>query len=929
MRARSFRIRQAFAATVLLPAILIFLAVNSARCEIIFQDSFTQASGSVTNSAPAIDVEGQGWQLASGRSAFYLDGHGHISDTGTNGAVACVPLIPIGPHGSMTLTATIQLPTDPTQWIGMGLANSNTVLIGSGSRSGPWVRIDGGGGIILYGGAGANNPLTVSNAFVNNGLPIEFLLTYNAFTASATVAIVSESTTNVILNSVPVTNSLPSITARSLVFQSSAVSPPSLNRWISDVALDWFPRPPPLLSLPVPPGTIVTNKVGAPTGTNDISIIQKALNFAATNTAPTEILFNAGATYIITNSSGIANMPLTLSGANNVLINGNGCEILIKNPRIGFLHIQSCTNVIIENITVDYNPLPYTQGIVTRNLYTQPPSGTSAEPAIEFRVDAGYPAPTNANYVDSNAINSAERWGIIMDTNNPGRGADDRYTIYTYTNVVQTNTSGAFKVQFAGHSSMQTIQSNDFWCMVSRWNGSSVYSAGSCYQLTFLQLTNYAGAAANFEATYTALVNEINCTVAIGPPPAGATRGRIKSSNADGGYFGSSRIGPWVQGCNFTGLSDDVANAYTEPFVITNAPTAATNTFFLWNYNNGGQPTALSAGELEIGDQLLFFNAYTGIVFDEAVILETNSNEVTVDHLISGIVNGTDETNTLVINNSLNTSAVYLDNQFSNSRIHGIYCRANNILIAHNSVSGMGLSAISGFPALDLSAPNSYVPTNAVIMDNVLSDCSYSYQSINNTIPSQEPAFALIEFHQTRDTNDYVTNSFAISGVRILNNAFLNWRRAPLSLHNVTDVIVAGNYFGPPITNDGIVPLSADYVGDLWACDYPNMTFAGNVNATGVSNAVAIHEDGSPVLVSSAFTPLARPELSLTIEGANAVLNWSSLTPAFIPQQASNLLGSGTTWANMTNTLSINASSNSTEVLRNIAPQQYYRLRQR
>jgi hypothetical protein len=930
MRAASRRVPRGILAVFLAPVICLLFVAQHAPAEIIFEDDSSQAGESITSSVPAIDVEGQGWQLVPQRAPFYLDGRGHILDAGTNGAVACVPLIPIGPHGTMTLTATVQLPVDPTQWIGMGLANSNTVLIGTGGRSGPWVRIDGGGGIILYGGTGANNPLTVSNAFVNSGAPLEFLLTYNAFAASATVAIVSGAATNMILNSVPITNTLPAITARSLVFQSSAASPPSSNRWIAAVKLDWFPRPPPLLSLPVPPGTIVTNKVGPPTGTNDISIIQKALNFAATNTVPTEVLFNAGATYIITNTNKIADMPLTLSGANNVLINGNGCEVLIKNPRIGFLHLQNSTNVIVENITVDYDPLPYTQGMVTRNLYTHPPIGTAAEPAIEFRLDSGYPAPTNANYVDTNAINSAERWGIVMDTNNPGRGADDRYTIYTYTNVVQTNVSGAFKVQFTGHSFMQTIQSNDFWCMVSRWNGSSVYSAGSCYQLTFLQLTNYAGAAANFEAQYTPLVNEINCVVAIGPPPAGATRGRIKSSNADGGYFGSSRIGPWVQGCNFTGLSDDVANAYTEPLVITNAPATPTNTFSLWNYNNGGRPTALSAAEVELGDQLLFFNAYTGAVFDEAVVLATNATEITVDHSISGIVNGTDETNTMVINNSLNTSAVYLNNQFSNSRIHGIYCRANNILIAHNSVSGMGLSAISGFPALDLGAPNSFVPTNAIIMDNVLSDCSYSYDAINNAIPSQEPAFALIELHQTRDTNDYVTNSFAISGLRILNNAFLNWRRAPLSLHNVTDAIVAGNYFGPPITSDGLVPLSADYMGDLWACDYANITFAENVNATGVSNAAAIHEDGSPVLLSSAFTPLTAPVLSLAVDGANALVNWSSPTPAFVPQQTGKLLGSATAWTDLSGTLSINGTSNAISAARNGgAILQYYRLRQR
>jgi hypothetical protein len=759
---------------------------------------------------------------------------------------------------------------------------------------------------------------------------MEFLLTYDAFTASATVAMVSGGVTNFILDSIPVTNTLPPVTARSLVFQSSAVSPPSSNRWIAGVALDWYPRPPPMLSLPVPPEAIVTNNVGAPTGTNDIQIIQKALTFAATNKSPTEVLFNAGATYIITNTNGTASVPLTLSGANNVIINGNGSQILIKNPRIGFLHLQGSTNVIVENITVDYDPLPYTQGFVTRNFYNDPPPGGTKESAIEFLVDAGYPAPTNANYTDGNAVTNAERWGTIMDTNFPGRGATNRYTIYVYTNIVQTNVSGAFKVQFSGHSSMQTIQSNDFWCMVSRWNNSSVYSAGNCYQVTFLNLTDYAGAAANFEATYTPLISEINCTVAIGPPPAGATHGRIKSSNADGGYFGSSRIGPWVQGCNFTGLSDDVANAYTEPLVITNAPPGATATFSLWAYNNGGRPGLLAAGEVIPGDELLFFNALSGAVFSEAVVTATNASSVTVDHPISGIVNGIYQTNTLVINNSLNTSAVYLDNHFSNSRIHGIYSRANNILIAHNSVSGMGLSAISGFPALDLGSPNSYVPTNAIIMDNVLSDCSYSYEAINNSIPTGEPAFALIELHQTRYDSDYVTNSAAISGLRILNNAFLNWRRVPLSLHNVSDVIVAGNYFGPPITNDGIVPLSEDYVFDLWASDYPNMTLAKNINATGVSNAVAVHEDGNPVALSSAFSPLAAPTLALALDGTNALLSWSSVAPAFVLQQTNKIGTSANGWADVTNALFIFGTANSTSIPRaEGTSQSYYRLRQR
>ena len=100
------------------------------------------------------------------------------------------------------------------------------------------------------------------------------------------------------------------------------------------------------------------------------------------------------------------------------------------------------------------------------------------------------------------------------------------------------------------------------------------------------------------------------------------------------------------------------------------------------------------------------------------------------------------------------------------------------------------------------------MPTNVVIMDNVLSDEGFSYEAVQNTIPIEQPAYAMVALHNADDASDDVTNGLEISGIRILYNAFLDWRRAPLTLHNATDVNVIGNYFGPPVTNDNLVPLS-------------------------------------------------------------------------------------------------------------------------
>ena len=758
--------------------------------EIMFQDFFTSPAGNLTNSAPWIDVQGNGWQTGGAVSQLFLDGSGHVYNAAASaGTAAGGPLIPIGPHGTFTASAQLLLPTNSPEWIGLGFANSNLFLSATGSGSGPWLQISGNGGMTLYDGAGLNNGMTAANAFTNNGSPVQVFLTCDNFHATASAGTIGNGATNFIFNQWPLTNSAGAIAPKYFVLQMSTNLTSPTARWAGAVSVDWLPRPPPMLALPSP--VQQTNFVGAP-GANDLSLIQSAFTAVSNSITPTEIRFNAGATYVISNGSLTSNIPLLLGNATNVLVNGNGCKILIINPRIGFMGVSQCSNVIVENFSVDYDPLPCTQGIVTHNFFTNSPS----ELAVEFLVDAGYPAPTNANYVDANAVSIARRWGTVMDTNNPGRGADDSYAGCIYTNVVQTNASGAFKVYFQFLNQAKSIQPGMKWHMISRWNGSTLFNTYLSYQVTWLNNTNYAGAGISYGGSFCPLVCEIGDQIQLGPPPAGATAPRLRTSNADGGYFGETRIGPWVQGCNFTGLSDDCANPYLSPFIVTNLPVQPTNTLALFANPNGTAPVALLPYQAQVGDSVLFMNATNGIIFDRATITAVNLPNVTFDHAVSNIVTGTYDTNTLLLDKTLDSSAVYLNNQFSNSRQHGIYCRADNILIAHNTISGLELSAIAGFPAIANNFLNLFAPTNVVILDNILSDCSYSEPAISNAIPTAEPAFALVEFHQASVNSDYVTNDSEISGLRILYNAFLNWRRAPISLHNVTDMHVIGNYFG-------------------------------------------------------------------------------------------------------------------------------------
>jgi len=905
--------------------VLAGIAAVNASAEVVFQDFFTQPAGNITNSVPWIDVEGNGWQSGPTASQLTLDGSGHLYNAAAStGATAGVQLIPIGPHGSMTASALMQLPMGFNEWIGMGFGNSNQFLTAPASGSGPWIQVFGNGTVTLYGGAALNNPVSMPNAFTNTGSPIQFFLTYDAYHATASVGTVNGGVTNLIFNQWPVTNSAGSVTPHYLIFQMSTNLTTPTARWATAATVDWLPRPPPMLTLPVP--VQQTNFVGSPSGTNDVPLIQTAFNLVSNSTIVTEIRFTAGATYIITNGSLTQYIPLTLKNATNALVNGNGCKILITNPRIGFLNVISCSNVIVQGFTVDYDPLPYTQGVVTHNFFTNTPR----ELAIEFQVDGGYPAPTNANYTDTNALSTARLWGTVMDPTHPGRGADASYAACLYTNVVQTNSNGAFKVYLSFAAQAKSIPPGALWNMISRWNGSPLFNVNQSWQVTFLNNTNYAGAGVSYSGRYSSLVNEINDQIQLGPPPTNAIAPRLRTSNADGGYFVDPRIGPWVQGCNFTALSDDTANPNISPFIITNAPVQPTNTFAV--YQNGEAtttPTNLIPYEAQVGDTVLFFNPTNGDVFDRATIAAVNLPNITFDHAISNIVAGTYDTNTLLVDQTLDTSAVYLDNQFSNSRQHGIYCRADNTLIAHNTISGMSLSAIAAFPAMTSTFLNLFVPTNVVIMDNVLSDCSYSEESMSNNIPMAEPTFALVEFHDADINSDYVTNGVVASGIRILYNAFLDWRRAPLTLHNATDVNVIGNYFGPPLTN--YIPVSNDVIADLWASDYPNLRFTNNVNATTLPDNATINEDGTLAATPvNAFEPPAAPQLAANISGTNLMVSWISLAPGFVLQQVNRLNGGVNNWLDTANApLLAGASNIVTLPLVSGTASQFYRARQR
>jgi hypothetical protein len=395
----------------------------------------------------------------------------------------------------------------------------------------------------------------------------------------------------------------------------------------------------------------------------------------------------------------------------------------------------------------------------------------------------------------------------------------------------------------------------------------------------------------------------------------------VKTTNADGGIFGFPRVGPWVENCEFTGLSDDAANANAVPFQI-DAGGNGSDTIKMMELGDND----LIENDARAGDDCTFMDAVSGVVVDRATVLSVNGDLVKFDHALTNLVKGQGRDGTLVFNNTLNSSAVYLNNKMSNSRVHGIYCRANNMLVARNQITGMGKNGIVAYPALDLAGPNSFLPTNVLVVANMVADCGYIYDAINASLGDDDPSYAALAFYKKSNNSGLISNGREIADIRIINNSFLNWRRAAISLRNVTGIDIVGNYFGAPLTNNGFAALTNHVLVDIWSADYPAIRIKNNTSSLTVLEAQGLREEGSLASSSGAFTGLTAPELTAWQQGTNLIAGWIG-APAFTPQQRATL-SSTDAWIDIDTSLDAAGPLNTFVIPANGTNSGFFRLRQ-
>jgi hypothetical protein len=543
-------------------------------------------------------------------------------------------------------------------------------------------------------------------------------------------------------------------------------------------------REEPLRDLPVTQTLSVTNYGAFPDDDeNDRAAIQSALNALAALSGPAELIFPEGK-YVLDMAravSGESNYLLGLEDAENKVVDFNGSELQVKSPSRGFIEMDGCENIIVRNGTVDYDPVPHSEGIITAKNQQ---AGT-----IDWQVRSGFPAP------DQEYFNlAADRWGYLLDPAVAGRLKSDAITSYRYTTVTSLG-NGLYRIGLATtvDSQWNMLEVGDRFCLLARDTG-SFFRVVDSIQVTAMNLTSYNVPAGHYVAVWSEALNVIGCRSPM-------KDGFWKGGNADGVHCQSCRVGPWIEDCLFEGISDDSLVIYARPFSVINQTSEAS--FEIGWYSTGSR---ISERDLRAGDILDFFDPSNGVVICTATVSEYDysTKTVTVDSPLEGLDPGLTLHDTQIWSRAMGRGFVIRNNILQNSRRYGVYLKASDGLIQSNRFTGLSSCAfaLQNNPAV----PNGPFCRNVDIKDNVIDQCGFESGFISdNDVGALRVLVEKIGYGEV--------SGLAHEKILIENNQFFNLRKPAVFLRNVSRGVVRGNTLdGNALPGEDIVVLSSENI---------------------------------------------------------------------------------------------------------------------
>lgn len=383
--------------------------------------------------------------------------------------------------------------------------------------------------------------------------------------------------------------------------------------------------------------------------------LREAIWQATSDGGPSRIELEAGR-YVIATAAD-ANWHVVIGGAVDLTLAGRRDEthIVFRDPARGGFFVTDGDRVGIENITIDYDPLPFTQGVI---LAVDTQAGT-----IDFQVDDGFPSPN-------------EPWFTIEPPYRPFGMAFDP--------IARRLKSGVSDFFFVD----QVRRAADAWTLrldETEAPKAATLAAGD----RFVLLARHGHGAFRFDNVRHGLMNQVtvhaspSLTVAMIDCHAMTVRGlrvtmpeggrRLIASNGDGIHCQNNRTGPRIEDCLFEGLSDDGINIYATPIIVRQVI-------------NPSQ-VIVSGAPVRVGDRLQILDPRAGVIRGEPTVMAVDDLRVTFDTPVPGLVSEEDHHSADTIYNlsACGSGFVIRNNHLRNHRRNGLLLRGGDGVIEGNT----------------------------------------------------------------------------------------------------------------------------------------------------------------------------------------------------------------------------------------------------
>ncbi|QDU71501.1 glycoside hydrolase family 55 protein [Mucisphaera calidilacus] len=530
-----------------------------------------------------------------------------------------------------------------------------------------------------------------------------------------------------------------------------------------------------------------------------------------------ELLLPAG-TYRIDGFGGTPRRThLLLEGLKDVTIRGEGIgRTELVGTEIGtLLRIEDCADVRVADLSLDFDPLPFTQGVI-ESIHPE-------DFSVTWRRQAGWPSPTGFPF-DVGGDPTVFAVHVGAKPHCPETGRVLGHGGFTVARVEPLDEErfvlhGKKQAWETGRDLPETFRPGHPLTIQSRnvpGHQPAVWTAGNT-RLTFERVAVYAAWTHTWQLTADTDVRLLGC---VCEPKPGTDR--LAISNADGLHIISQRVGPWIQDCRILRNFDDSSNLYCKAVSVDDQPSATElvldSAFDPSDRSVNWQP---DRRHFRVGDQLAVIDPMTGGTVGTPVITGVSERTWRGFRRVGVKLDG--PLPVLRTRESLGkTHAVFSNMEFYmcapdeplevmvanlQTKCDGFVMRDS--VLGENSVNGIKLKASNGLVA------GNHFDRNAGVAVSLLMRLTWqeayaprNVRMIDNTFEATHGINATVDYPGER----YHYGPPYIADIEIAGNRFVNTTGFSVRLFSMRDSVVRDNQYdaaAPDVVN-GEGPVIVD-----------------------------------------------------------------------------------------------------------------------